>query len=240
MRYLACATIALSLGMSASAFADDRACLPLTTYTPPPVGAVFTYAVSHLDETIPVQIVREIESVDGHHVRFLHNFESVDGSRPPSPPRPESFETGIFTRNAGQMPDGTPTRSRTYTSSTLDLLTGLEPGQSAEILSSESSAMNDRPRTITAPFQVTFDGCETLDIAGQDEAVRVYSVTYTARTYVPGRRPQADMAAEKGNVFYLSERYGWPLRIDSATGHIQAISIEMPEPESDTPGTGGD
>jgi len=226
--------------MSASAIADDDTCLPLTTYTPPPVGTVFTYSVSHLEEFIPVQIVREIESVDGNHVRFLHSFESVDGSRPPSPPRPESFETGIFTRTAGQMPDGTPTRSRTYTSSTLDLLSGLEPGQSAEILSSESSAMNDRPRTITAPFQVTFDGCQTLDIAGQDEAVRVYSVTYTARTYVPGRRPQADLAAEKGNVFYLSERYGWPLRIDSATGHIQTVSIEAPAPESDTPGTGGE
>lgn len=224
--------LTMAVGVGVSAHAEDMACEPLQAYEAPPVGTVFTYEVHHRGEAIPVWILHTVSDVDGSLVEYTHQFESADGSRPPSTPRTQSADAGMFPVTEGVTESGDPVRTRRYDRPVTDILAGLEPGNTAEFESSETSSMNNRTRTVTAPAQLIFNRCDTIEIDGSAEPVRVYDLIYTARTYVAGRRPRADMTAEKQNTIYLSDRYGYPLRIDSATGHVQAIRVELA-------GTGG-
>lgn len=225
MRSVCLTAAAAFICIGAAAHAEDDSCTTWSAYTPPAVGTVFAYSVRHRDEDIPIHVVRSIAAIDGEDIEYGHHFESTDGSRPDSPPRFETVGAGMFPRAEGIMDDGSPVRSRTYDQPLIPVIESLEPGGIAILGSRETSSMNDRTRTITAPFTVVFSGCDTINVDGTDEPVRIYDVVYTARTYVAGRRPEADMASEKQNRYYMSERYGWPLRIDSATGHIQVVDI---------------
>lgn len=232
MRFVGYTAVAALICAGANAYADDETCSAWDNYSAPAEGTVFTYQVRHQDEDIAVRIVREIVDIDGEDVEYAQHFASVDGSRPDSPPRNQILAAGMFPRSEGEMADGNPVRIRDYDQSVLSVLSGLDPEGMAVLESSETSSMNDRTRTVTAPFTVIFNRCDTIEIGDTAEPVRVYDIVYTARTYVAGRRPQADMAAEKQNRYYMSERYGWPLRIDSATGHIEVVDISHADPDA--------
>lgn len=240
MKFSYLAAFALVVGMGASAHADDAACTALSDYVAPPVGASFTYEVRHRDEAIPVLIRRTVTAVDGARIAYTQQFESSDGSRPPSTPRTENVEAGFFPLTSGITPDGDPLRVRTFSRPAADIVASLEPGDIAEFESSETSSMNNRTRTVTAPARLIFERCDTIEVDGVAEPVRVYDLAYTARTYIAGRQPRADMTAEKSNTVYLSVRYGYPLRIDSATGHVQAIRVDLPgDGDEEAPGEDG-
>ncbi|MEE2566308.1 hypothetical protein [Hyphobacterium marinum] len=228
MKRMFLTALTMAVGVGASAHADDVACEALRDYEAPPVGTVFTYEVRHRGEAIPVWILHTVSDVDGSLVEYTHQFESSDGSRPPSTPRTQSADAGMFPVTEGVTESGDPIRTRRYDQPVTEILAGLEPGSTAEFESSETSSMNNRTRTVTAPAQLIFNRCDMIEVDGTDEPVRVYDLVYTARTYVAGRRPRADMTAEKQNTIYLSDRYGYPLRIDSETGHVQVIRVELP------------
>ncbi|MAL10202.1 MAG: hypothetical protein CMF74_11120 [Maricaulis sp.] len=225
--------------LSMAAQDGDTSCAALDSYTPPAVGMEFLYeTVGEDGRALNITTLNRITENDGaetHWVRQSISSIDIAGERL-FPPRLQRSLAALFTLESGPSEGEDGLRRYAYSDDMLEILVGLEPGESAMSQRAETSAMGNRTRTIRGPFTITFEGCGTVDVDGVAEPVRFYHVVSDARSYMPGRRPEADTTLTTPRTIALSTRYGWPLQTDTGEYIIRAISVTGPERAGDAAG----
>ena len=201
--------------LSMAAQDGDTSCAALDSYTPPAVG------IGEDGRALNITTLNRITENDGaetHWVRQSISSIDIAGERL-FPPRLQRSLAALFTLESGPSEGEDGLRRYAYSDDMLEILVGLEPGESAMSQRAETSAMGNRTRTIRGPFTMRF-----------------YHVVSDARSYMPGRRPEADTTLTTPRTIALSTRYGWPLQTDTGEYIIRAISVTGPERAGDAAG----
>lgn len=241
MPFVEIASFGSALFGAALAFAaqdGEPACAALESYTPPPQGMEFLYeTVSDEGQVLNIttlNIIGESDGAETHWIRQSISTLDMAGERL-FPPRIQRSIAALFSLESGPSEGDDGLRRYAYSDDPLALLIGLEPGQTAMTERAETSAMGNRTRTIRGPFIVTFEGCGTVDVEGVEEPVRFYHVVSDSRSYMPGRRPEADITLTTPRTVALSTRYGWPLQTDTGEYLIRVIGVTEPDEAGDVP-----
>lgn len=226
----------LGASLAIAAQDGDTACAALDSYAPPPAGMEVLYeTVSDDGRVLSITTLNRIGESDGAETEWIRqSISSFDmaGERL-FPPREQRSVAALFMLDSGPAEGDEGRRRYGYSDDPLELLTGLEPGETATTERAETSAMGNRTRTIRGPFIVTFEGCGTVEVDGSVEPVRFYRVVSDSRSYMPGRRPEADMTVTTSRTIALSTRYGWPLQTDTGEYLIRATRLTFPGEEGD-------
>ncbi|MEN0654354.1 MULTISPECIES: hypothetical protein [Hyphobacterium] len=214
----------------------DPACAALDSYLPPPAGTEILYeTVNDEGRALSITTLNRIGESDGAETDWIRqSISSFDmaGERL-FPPRDQRSVAALFMLESGPSDGDEGQRRYGYSDDPLELLTGLQPGETATTERAETSAMGNRTRTIRGPLIITFEGCGTVDVGGVEEPVRFYRLVSDSRSYMPGRRPEADMTVTTSRTIALSTRYGWPLQTDTGEYLIRATRVSLPDEAGD-------
>lgn len=225
-------SLAMSLGVSHAAWAQDdpAACAALRNYAPPPPGTLFLYQTYEDDLEIGIGHAYEIVANSDDGTEWLRYW--VQDLIPDVDTRASATSMlsrgGLFPVSIEPSGEGDGSRFYRYDDDPVDMLETLAPGETAQTERAETSSMNNRTRTIRGPLILTFEGCDAVEIDGVQESVRLYRMVSDVRSYMPGRRPQADMTMTADLIIALSDRYGWPLEFRSARHVTRVVEITAP------------
>lgn len=239
MRRLAIAGSAAGLAaltLMGAAQAQEDACAAFTTYAPPPEGTVITFETRDDDgDVLGSSESHEIGASDGDLTAWerYQLFAQFQGQAERSPPRLLETRGGLFNMSSLPSGDYDGDRRYAYEDDPVALMLALEPGESAITVRIETSSMNNRTRTIRGPLVISLEGCGTVDVNGTDEPVHFYRLSMESRSYMPGRRPQADTTITTEMVVALSDRLGWPIEYASGRYTVRAVDITLPDSEGE-------
>lgn len=228
---------ALGLMISTAAQAQVTDCAAPDSYTPPPEGTVFRFEIIQDGSPLNVQILNRIGESDGAETHWQRQYqamlEALSENEGLYPPDEVTTLAGLFdlSNEPSQQDDGF--RRYAFRDDPVEALLSLEPGEATTINRAETSAMHNRTRTIRGPFVLAFEGCDTIDVAGEDHPVRLYRLESDARSYRPGRRPEADTVVTTVRTVALSMEYGWVVRVESDTTTTHVIEITPPAASGD-------
>lgn len=234
-------TAAMGLAICAAAHAQDTDCAAPDSYTPPADGTIFRFEILQgEDSALNVQILHRIGESDGAETiwqrEYVSTMADLGNAVNRFPPDDVRSVAGLFETSSEptQQEDGF--RRYRFGDDLLPILLSLEPGDTATTTRAETSAMHNRTRTIRGPFVVTFEGCGTVDVAGEDHPVRFYRLESDSRSYRPGRQPEADMVVTTVRTVALSMEYGWPVEVATDENRTHVIEITSPDTSGDTAG----